>query len=567
MVTFLFGIAEMIEAYSLDRARNAIAGLMSLTPEVAMVLGKEGDWREVQADKVEVGDMVRVRPGERIPLDGEVVTGSSSVNQAPITGESLPVQKTAGDTVFAGTVNEKGLLELRVTANTGGTTLARIIRAVQQAQSQKAPTQGFVDRFARYYTPVVVILALLLALVPPLLFKAAFTPWIYKALVLLVIACPCALVISTPVTVVSGLAAAARLGILVKGGVYLEEGRRLRIVALDKTGTLTKGAPAVTDVVAFGKEGQERVLQLAASLDAPSEHPVASAIVSAWTGASTTTPGLQPDGQVTQSRAEAVGKSRELLPLSDFQSITGRGVQGSIDGVKYFVGNHRLAHENGVCSPAVEAELERLEREGKTTVVLSDDKESLGVLAVADTLRETSIEAVRQLHDLGVKTVMLTGDNKTTAQAIARQVGIDDARGDMLPEDKLSALVALLSTHGHVGMVGDGINDAPALARSSIGFAMGAAGTDTAIETADVALMQDDLRKLPLFIALSRKTGSILKQNISFAIAVKAVFFVLALMGYATLWMAVFADLGASLLVVANGLRILRMAPRKDTTA
>jgi Cd2+/Zn2+-exporting ATPase len=477
------------------------------------------------------------------------------------------VEKAEGDPVFAGTVNEKGLLEIKVTANTGDTTLARIIRAVQQAQSQKAPTQGFVDRFARYYTPAVVLLALALAVGPPLLLKVAVTPWVYKALVLLVIACPCALVISTPVTVVSGLATAARLGILVKGGVYLEEGRRLRVIALDKTGTITKGKPAVTDIVAFDGESKDRVLQLAASLDAPSEHPVASAIVAAWTGADVTEPGLQEDGHVATERAETVEKSRELFPVSDFQSITGRGVQASIAGVLYFVGNHRLAHENGVCGDHVEAELERLEGEGKTTVVLSDQKKSLGVLAVADTLRETSIEAVRQLHDLGVRTVMLTGDNETTAKAIARQVGIDNARGDMLPEDKLAALEELLKTDVHVGMVGDGINDAPALARSSIGFAMGAAGTDTAIETADVALMQDDLRKLPAFILLSRKTGNILKQNIAFSISVKAVFFILALLGKATLWMAVFADLGASLLVVFNGLRLLRMAPKAESAS
>lgn len=564
MVTFLFGLAELIEAYSLDRARNAIAGLMSIAPDVAMVRAAGGEWVEVEAARVEVGQLVRVRPGERIPLDGEVVSGRSSVNQAPITGESIPVEKAPGDPVFAGTVNEKGLLEVKVTVNAGNTTLARIIRAVQQAQSQKAPTQGFVDRFARYYTPIVVVLALVIALGPPLLLKVPFTPWVYKALVLLVIACPCALVISTPVTVVSGLAAAARLGILVKGGVYLEEGRKLKVIALDKTGTITRGKPAVTDVVPFDGESKERILQLAASLDAPSEHPVASAIVAAWTGAAETPPGRQSDGQVAESRAETVKKSGELLPITDFQSITGRGVQATIAGVTYFVGNHRLAEENGVCGPHVEAELARLEQDGKTTVVLSDQKKSLGVLAVADTLRDTSIEAVRQLHDLGVKTVMMTGDNQATATAIARQVGIDEARGDMLPEDKLTGIEELLRTAEHVGMVGDGINDAPALARSSIGFAMGAAGTDTAIETADVALMQDDLRKLPVFILLSRKTGTILKQNITFAIGVKAVFFVLALIGKATLWMAVFADLGASLLVVFNGLRLLRMAPPSE---
>jgi Cd2+/Zn2+-exporting ATPase len=558
MVIFLFGVAELIEAYSLDRARNAIAGLMSLSPELATVRGDDGEWREVEAAQVKVGQLVRIRPGERLPLDGEVTAGSSTVNQAPITGESLPVEKGPGDPVFAGTVNERGVLELKVTANAGDTTLAKIIRAVQQAQSQRAPTQRFVDTFARIYTPTVVVLAALVAFTPPLLWQTEFAPWIYKALVLLVIACPCALVISTPVTVVSGLAAAARLGILVKGGTYLEEGRKLKIVALDKTGTLTRGTPSVTDVVPFEGLSRDYLLQLAASLDAPSEHPVASAIVAAWTTSDATPPAeAQSNGGAAASPEAAARKSGELLLVEGFQSITGRGVEGTVDGVRYFVGNHRLAHENNVCGAHVESELARLELEGKTTVIVSDEQKSLGVIAVADTLRETSIEAVQQLHKLGVMTIMLTGDNATTAKAIAKEVGIDDARGDLLPEDKLAALEALLISHGHVGMVGDGINDAPALARSSIGFAMGAAGTDTAIETADVALMQDDLRKLPAFIDLSRRTGNILKQNITVAIAVKAVFFVLALMGRATLWMAVFADLGASLLVVFNGLRLL----------
>ncbi len=554
MVTFLFGVAEMIEAYSLDRARGAIAGLMKMAPETAAAWDEgDGQWHEKPVAQVAVGARVRVRPGERIPLDGQVVSGSSTVNQAPITGESLPVEKASGDAVFAGTINERGAFEFAVTAASGDTTLARIIRAVGQAQAQRAPTQRFVDNFARTYTPGVVVFAVLVAAVPPLFFGAAFSPWLYKALVLLVIACPCALVISTPVTVVSGLAAAARIGILVKGGVTLEQGRHLKIIALDKTGTLTQGRPLLTDVIPLDGLSREQVLQLAASLDAPSEHPVAGAIVAAWTNADRTAP-----GSTNAVRLETVEKSGELLPVEAFQSITGRGVEGTVAGRKYTLGNHRLAHENNVCGAGVEVELERLEREGKTAVVLSDAERSLAVLGVADTLRETSVEAVRQLHALGLKTLMLTGDNTATARAIARQVGIDDARGDLLPEDKLSALEALLEQHQSVGMVGDGINDAPALAKSTIGFAMGAAGTDTAIETADVALMQDDLRKLPQFIELSRAAGRVLTQNIALAIGIKIVFFALALAGEATLWMAVFADMGASLLVVFNGLRLLR---------
>jgi Cd2+/Zn2+-exporting ATPase len=553
MVTFLFGLAEMIEGYSLERARNAVRALMELTPETATVRDETGGWNQVEAASVKIGQTVRVRPGERIPLDGRVTAGRSNINQAPITGESIPVEKAKGDPVFAGTVNERGSFEFEVTANQGNTTLARIVRSIQEAQGQRAPTQRFVDQFAQYYTPTVVVLAVLVAVLPPLLFGQPFSPWLYKALVMLVIACPCALVISTPVTVVSGLAAAARKGILVKGGVYLEEGRKLRAVALDKTGTLTHGKPVVTDVVPLNGQAPERVLQLAASLDAHSEHPVASAIVAHWTRADAT-----PAGTAAPERLHAVQRSGELLPVADFESITGRGVQGRVGGECYYVGNHRLAEEIGVCGRHVEQELERLEGEGKTTVVLASEREVLAVFGVADTLRETSIEAVRELHNLGVRTVMLTGDNQTTADAIARRVGIDDARGNLLPEDKLTAMGELLEQHQHVGMVGDGINDAPALAKATIGFAMGAAGTDTALETADVALMEDDLRKLPAFIRLSRETGEVLAFNISLAIAVKAVFFGLALAGKATLWLAVFADMGASLLVVFNGLRLLR---------
>ena len=539
MVTFLFGVAEMIEAFSLERARNAIRGLMEMTPETATVRDGADEWQVVKSAEVQVGQTVRVRPGERIPLDGEITTGRSTINQAPITGESMPVEKKAGDTVFAGSVNERGAFEFRVTANKGNTTLARIIRTVQEAQAQRAPTQRFVDQFARYYTPGVVIFALLVAVLPPLFFAQPFSPWLYKALVMLVIACPCALVISTPVTVVSGLAAAARQGILVKGGVYLEEGRKVKAIALDKTGTLTYGKPAVTDVFPLNGQSAEELLHLAASLDAQSEHPVASAIVEDC------------------ARAHGMERCNPLL-VTDFEAITGRGVKGTIDGRTYYVGNHRLAEENEVCGPHVEEVLDRLEREGKTTVVLTSENEALAVLGVADTLRETSVEAVKALHALGVRTVMLTGDNETTARAIADKVGIDDVRGNLLPEDKLSAMGRLLTEYGAVGMVGDGINDAPALAKATIGFAMGAAGTDTALETADVALMQDDLRKLPLFLSLSRQTSQVLTQNIALALGIKVVFFALALAGKATLWMAVFADMGASLLVVFNGLRLLR---------
>jgi len=499
VVIFLFALAELIETLSLERARNAVRGLMAMAPETATVRLENGAWVERPAAQIQIGQTLRVKPGERIPLDGVVTTGASAVNQAPITGESMPVEKVPGDAVFAGTVNERGAFEFRVTANKGSTTLDRIIHTVQEAQGQRAPTQRFVDQFARYYTPAVVAFAVLVALLPPLFFGAAFLDWFYKALVMLVIACPCALVISTPVTVVSGLAAAARHGILVKGGVHLENGRRIKAVALDKTGTLTHGRPQLTDVVPLNARPADELLQLAASVDAHSEHPVAAAIVAAW----------QEPG-------------RPLLDVNAFEALAGRGAKGTVAGQLYYVGNHRLVEELAVCGPHVEEVLQRLEREGKTAVVLVTEREPLCVFGVADTVRGHSAEAIRDLHALGVVSVMLTGDNRTTARAIADQVGIDDARGDLLPEDKLAAIDELIARHGEVGMVGDGINDAPALARASIGFAMGAAGTDTAIETADVALMDDDLRKLPRFIELSRRTSHVLWQNISLALGIKA---------------------------------------------
>ena len=543
VVILLFALAELIETLSLERARNAIRGLMAMAPEIAMVRMDNGEWIERTPAEVEVGQTVRVKPGERVPLDGVVTAGASAVNQAPITGESIPVEKAPGDPVFAGTVNERGAFEFKVTANKGNTTLARIVHAVQEAQGQRAPTQRFVDRFARYYTPSVVVFAMLVASVPPIFFGAVFLESFYKALVMLVIACPCALVISTPVTVVSGLAAAARRGILVKGGVHLENGRLIKAVALDKTGTLTHGRPVMTDVVPLGGRPPEVLLQLAASVDAHSEHPVAAAIVAAW-----------------QTSANPAETKRPLLEAASFESLTGRGAKAFIEGTLYYVGNHRLVEELSICGPELEKLLLRLEREGKTAVVLTSPSEPLCVFGVADTLRGHSAEAIRELHALGIASVMLTGDNQTTASAIATEVGIDDARGNLLPADKLAVIDELLGRYGHVGMVGDGINDAPALAKASIGFAMGAAGTDTAIETADVALMDDDLRKLPAFIALSRATSRVLWQNISLALGIKAVFFALALAGTATLWMAVFADMGASLLVVGNGLRLLTLA-------
>jgi len=530
MVSFLFACAEVIEARSVDRARDAIRSLMVLAPDLTHVR-RDGQWVEVETTTITPGATIQVRPGERVPLDGQVRAGRTTIDQAPITGESLPVDKAVGDAVFAGSVNQQGMIEVEVTAGAGDTTLARIARTIRAAQSQAAPTERFVDRFARWYTPAVVLLALLLALGPPLLAGEAFRPWIYKALVMLVIACPCALVISTPVTVVSGLAAAARRGILVKGGVYLEEARRITLLALDKTGTLTEGRPRVTDVEPVASMAAVDVLARAASLEASSAHPLARAVTAAH--------------------------HDPLLAVADVVATEGKGIEGTVAGERLGIGSHRFAEERGVCRPEVERLLERLEAEGKSVMVIWRAGEALGVIAVADTLRDTTGEAVRALHRLGVRLVMLTGDNATTARAVAREVGIDMVHADLLPDDKL-ALVAKLADDHVVAMVGDGVNDAPALARAAIGFAMGAAGSDTALETADVALMSDDLRGVPTLIELSRATAFALRTNIAFAIGVKVVFFALALAGIATLWMAVFADMGASLLVAANGLRLLR---------
>ena len=535
MVMFLFTVAELIEAKSLDRARNAISGLMEMAPDNATVQQADGTWLERDVKDVELGAIVRVRPGERIGLDGEVVAGNSTIDQAPITGESLPIEKTVGDKVFAGTINQAGSLEYRVTAAANNSTLARIIHAVEQAQGARAPTQRFVDSFAKIYTPVVFVFALAVALIPPLFMGGVWFDWVYRALVLLVVACPCALVISTPVTIVSGLAAAARKGILVKGGVYLESGHKLDFLALDKTGTLTHGKPVQTDYMPLDPAYQDTAVLLAASLAARSDHPVSLAVAKA-----------------------AVDKNLQLSAVDNFAALTGRGVRGEMDGQLYHLGNHRLVEELGLCSPALEETLDALEKQGKTVVLLCAASGPLALFAVADTVKASSREAIRELHELGVKTLMLTGDNPHTANAIAAQVGIDMAQGNLLPDDKLNAIEALYAQGHRVGMVGDGINDAPALARAEIGFAMAAAGTDTAIETADVALMDDDLRKIPSFIRLSRDTASILKQNIALALVIKGIFLAVTFLGMATMWMAVFADMGVSLLVVFNGLRLLR---------
>ena len=533
MVMALYAIAELIEARAVDRARNAIQSLLALAPEQAEVKQADGSWRTVMASEMALDAIARIRPGERVPLDGVVTEGTSAIDQAPVTGESIPVDKTVGDQVFAGTINQTAGLEFRVTAVAANTTLARIIHAVEEAQGSRAPTQRFVDRFAAIYTPTVFVLALAVAVLTPLFMDWTWMQAIYKALVLLVIACPCALVISTPVTVVSALAAAARRGILIKGGTYLEEARKLKAVALDKTGTVTEGKPKLVDSVLVDTSGNEAtVFTIAASIAGRSDHPVSKAIAEGLEG---------PQDEV-----------------GDFAALPGRGVQATHAGQAYVLGNHRLIEERGLCTPSLEAELKRHEEAGRTVTLLASDKAVLALFAVADTIKESSQAAVAELRALGVVPVMLTGDNAATAKAIGAHAGIEDVRGNLLPEEKLDAVKAMQQRYGAAAMTGDGINDAPALAQADIGFAMGGAGTDTAMEAADVVIMNDDLRRIPETIRLSRRAHSVLRQNITLALGIKAVFFVLAVFGSATMWMAVFADMGASLLVVANGLRLMR---------
>lgn len=541
-VVFLFAFAELLESWSVGRARRAIKSLLALTPETALRRRGEGEPEEVPAGEVKPGEIILVRSGQRVPLDGEVATGFSSINQAPITGESVPVDKMPGDPVFAGTINGGGSLEVRVTKAAGDSTLARIIKMVEEAEEQKAPTQRFVDKFARIYTPAVFVLAIFVAVLPPLLGWGTWSEWGYRALVLLVIACPCALVIATPVSIVSGLTSLAKRGVLIKGGAFLEAVGKLRALAVDKTGTITQGRPQVAEVIPWGGTTEEDVLRWAAAIDTHSTHPLAEAVTAA-----------------------AKARNIAFTPADSYQSKTGRGAEALIGGHPHFIGNHKMAHEIGVCSPEVEAKLAEIESRGQSLAVLGHTPHEgcagkvLGILAIGDTMRPEVPEALKMLHAIGLKkVVMLSGDNQRTANAIAKQAGIDEARGDLMPDQKVEHLKELVKTYQYVGMIGDGVNDAPALAVASVGIAMGAVGSDTAIETADMALMNDDLRKLADAIAVGRRTVRIIQFNVGFAIAVKAVFLVLAFTGHSSLWMAILADTGAALLVIANALRLMR---------
>ncbi len=534
-VTFLFALALLLESWSVGRARRAIGALMDLSPTKARIMTSgNGRLEEVPVQEVQVGAVAVVRPGEKVPLDGIIVSGSSHINQSPITGESIPVGKVVGDEVFAGTINEDGAFEFKVTKRADDTTLARIIHMVEEAQSRRAPSEQWVQKFARYYTPAMMGVALFIALIIPL-FAGDWGKWFYEGLVVLVIACPCALVISTPVSIVAGLTSAARAGVLIKGGVHLETPAQLQAIAFDKTGTLTDGKPEVQQVVPLSGHTGEELLSRAAALEAMSEHPLAKAIM---------------------RRAE--NERVNVNGVANFRSMRGKGAEGDIEGRSFWIGSHRLMHERGGETPEFHQKAEELEDAGHSVVAVGNENHICGLISVSDSMKTDLKEVMQSLKALGIKrTVMLTGDNEGTARAVADAVGIDEYRAELLPEDKVAAVEELVKQYERVAMVGDGVNDAPAMARASVAIAMGAAGSDAAIETADIALMSDDLSKIPWLIKHSRRVLRTIKSNIWFALGTKAVFLVLALLGLATLWMAIAADMGASLLVIANSLRLL----------
>ena len=536
VVAFLFAFSLALESWSVGRARRAVEALLAIAPPTARVLSATGQLTETRASEVTPGTIILIKPGDRVPLDGTVRRGTSDVNQAPITGESVPVTKGPGADVFAGTVNGDGALEVEVTKLAGETTLAQIIRMVEEAQTRRAPSEQWVDRFALIYTPAILALAVVVAGIPPLLVGADSGAWLYRALVLLVIGCPCALVISTPVSIVASLAAASKQGVLVKGGVFIEMPARLRAIALDKTGTLTIGSPAVTAVVALRGHTDAEVLSSACALDAHSDHPLARAIV---------------------EHGAAAGL--EVPQAADVQARPGRGITGSIDGKRYWAGSHRYLEELGQETAEVHEQIESLSSAGQTVVVVGTDDHVCGFIGLADAVRKESLGVINELHNVGIQqVVMLTGDNRATAERIARETQIDLVRAELLPQDKVIAVEALVKEYGTVAMIGDGVNDAPAMGRASVGIAMGAAGSDAAIEAADIALMTDDLSRIPWLIRHSRRTLLVIRQNVALSLGIKIVFVVLTFAGKASLWAAIAADMGVSLLVIANALRLLR---------
>ncbi|QOS91967.1 heavy metal translocating P-type ATPase [Peribacillus sp. JNUCC41] len=540
-VVILFAISEALEKYSMDKARNSIESLMNIAPKEALIRRGHHEMM-VAVDEIEVGDIMIVKPGQKLAMDGRIMKGASTLNQAAITGESEPVFKTFDGEVFAGTLNGEGLLEVEVTKRVEDTTIAKIIHLVEEAQAEKAPSQAFVDKFAKFYTPAIMLIALAIAVLPPIVMSGVWSEWIYRGLAVLVVGCPCALVISTPIAIVTAIGNAAKHGVLIKGGVHLEEAGALKAIAFDKTGTLTKGIPEVTDFTVLSAElNEQEVLAIAAALESRSQHPLATAIL---------------------QKAENHDVDYHSLLVEDFTAITGKGIKGKINQGIYYIGKpHLFEEEAGLgFSDDVLKLISGFQNTGKTVMVLGDQVKVLALIAVSDEIRESSKEAIRKLHELGIeKTIMLTGDNIGTAKAIGAAAGVHEIEAELLPQDKLTIIKRWKQKYDRVAMVGDGVNDAPALAASTVGIAMGGAGTDTALETADIALMGDDLSKLPYTISLSRKTLKIIKQNITFSLVIKILALLLIAPGWLTLWMAIFADMGATLLVTLNSLRLLRI--------
>lgn len=538
IVVILFAISEALERFSMDKARQSIRSLMDIAPKEALIRRNNVE-QLVSVDKIDIDDIMIIKPGQKIAMDGLVINGHSSVNQAAITGESVPVEKQLDDEVFAGTLNEEGVLEVKVTKKVTDTTIAKIIHLVEEAQGERAPAQAFVDKFAKYYTPFIIIMALLIVVVPPLFFGGDWNKWLYQGLSILVVGCPCSLVISTPVSIVSAIGNAAKNGVLVKGGVYLEEIGHLRAIAFDKTGTLTKGKPVVTDFIATSSETDINYLSIISSLESLSQHPLASAIL---------------------NEADKTNVDYKSIQIEDFQSITGKGLTGIHQNIHYYIGSPKLFSASVIEETAVKVQYRQFQEQGKTAMYFGTDEQILGVIAVADEVRDSSAAVISELHKLSIEhTIMLTGDNTKTAESIGKQLGVTEIKGDLMPQEKLDSIKALRTTYNKVAMVGDGINDAPALAASTVGIAMGGAGTDTALETADVALMGDDLQKLPFIVRLSRQTLKVIKQNITFSLGIKLLALLLVIPGWLTLWIAIVADMGATLLVTLNGLRLMKV--------
>jgi len=541
-VVFLFSLAELLESLSVMRARKAIKDVLNLAPKLVKIKSSSGKWEDAAIEEVKVDSIIQIVAGDRIPLDGFVTSGQASVNQAPLTGESIPIDKNIGSEVFAGSLCENGTLEVKVTKSFQNTRLSKIIELVEEAQASKAPSQAFVDKFAKIYTPAVLIIAVLIFIVPVIFFSENPSTWLYRALVLLVIACPCALVISTPIAIVSSLAALAKNGVLVKGGIFLEKMGALKAIALDKTGTLTEGKPKVSDIIMWNDSSKDEILRVAAAIESKSKHPLALAIV-----------------------AHAEGNNIVAEDATQVEALGGKGVSAVVSNHEYFLGNHKFAHDLGVCSPELEARLQKIEASAQSVVIVGHKTHGecagkvFGIISLSDQLRASSVKAIQDLKKSGIESItMLSGDNQRTASAIASAARISSAVGDLLPEDKVKEILKLKNLHQEVAMVGDGINDAPALAAASLGIAMGG-GTDTAIETADVALMKNDLSMLAKAVQHAKRTVYIIKFNISFSIGSKIIFLALALFGLSSLWVAVAADMGASLLVAGNSLRLLKI--------